>query len=304
MPSEYYCVAVDLRGYGDTQALTIDATRGARDWSDDLYALMQSLGLSSAHWVGWSAGAAAIMQLKIDHADCLKSLTLVAPVSPCGFGGTKNLQGEPCHDDYAGSGGGMVDDTFIRQVKLKNESREHAASPLNVIHESYFYHPQKLPRENSLLQGSLKQQIGSQQYPGDSIASPNWPHSAPGKFGPLNAISAKYYDVSEFVQGQFHPPVLWVRGDKDVIISNRSFSDPAVLGESGFIAAWPGAETYPPQPMIDQMRYLLERYKHHGGQFTELVLPDVGHAPFIEEPDEFLNQFLSFLHSATLRMRA
>ena len=38
-------LAVDLRGYGDTDPLPIDATRGVRDWADDLAALVDALGL-------------------------------------------------------------------------------------------------------------------------------------------------------------------------------------------------------------------------------------------------------------------
>ena len=33
MPDKYRCIAPDLRGYGDTEDLLIDGTRGARDWS-------------------------------------------------------------------------------------------------------------------------------------------------------------------------------------------------------------------------------------------------------------------------------
>ena len=35
-----YVIAPYQRGYGDTQALPIDATRGLRDWSDDLQSLI------------------------------------------------------------------------------------------------------------------------------------------------------------------------------------------------------------------------------------------------------------------------
>ena len=50
-------LAVDLRGYGDTEPLPIDATRGVRDWADDLAALVDALGLDRVHLVGWSMGA-------------------------------------------------------------------------------------------------------------------------------------------------------------------------------------------------------------------------------------------------------
>src|SRR5688572_917451 len=50
-------LAVDLRGYGDAEPLPVDATRGVRDWADDLVALVDALGLDRVHLVGWSMGA-------------------------------------------------------------------------------------------------------------------------------------------------------------------------------------------------------------------------------------------------------
>ena len=40
LPPEINAVAVDLRGYGDTEAAPVDATRGMRDFSDDLAAVL------------------------------------------------------------------------------------------------------------------------------------------------------------------------------------------------------------------------------------------------------------------------
>ena len=48
----YTVYAPDMRGFGDTQALPIDATRGLRDFSDDLFSLTQALGLNKFHLFG------------------------------------------------------------------------------------------------------------------------------------------------------------------------------------------------------------------------------------------------------------
>src|SRR4051812_43639518 len=50
----YRPLAVDLRGYGDTDPLPVDARRGMRDWADDIGALVGALGLDRVHLVGWS----------------------------------------------------------------------------------------------------------------------------------------------------------------------------------------------------------------------------------------------------------
>ncbi len=82
LPAGYQGIAPDLRGYGDTEDLLTDATRGARDWSDDLKALSDELGDRPAHLVGWSLGGAVVLQFLLDYPELVKSVTLVSPVSP------------------------------------------------------------------------------------------------------------------------------------------------------------------------------------------------------------------------------
>ncbi|MGH2502026.1 MAG: alpha/beta fold hydrolase, partial [Ktedonobacterales bacterium] len=56
-PGQYRCIAPDMRGFGDTERVPIDATRGLRDWADDASALLQTLSIARApHLVGWSTG--------------------------------------------------------------------------------------------------------------------------------------------------------------------------------------------------------------------------------------------------------
>src|SRR6476661_7528661 len=51
LSAPYRVLAPDLRGYGQTEAQPIDATRGLRGWADDLQALVEALGLGPAHLV-------------------------------------------------------------------------------------------------------------------------------------------------------------------------------------------------------------------------------------------------------------
>jgi len=77
-------LAVDLRGYGETEPLPIDATRGVRDWSDDVAALVDALQLTRVHLVGWSMGVGVVLQYLLDAPERVASVALVAPVSPYG----------------------------------------------------------------------------------------------------------------------------------------------------------------------------------------------------------------------------
>ena len=62
---------------------------------------------------------------------------------------------------------------------------------------------------------------------------------------------------------------------------------PGTWGPLGLVPGYPGAEAYPPQPMLDQIRDVLDRYAAAGGAYEELVVADCGHVPYIEKPEEF-----------------
>jgi pimeloyl-ACP methyl ester carboxylesterase len=53
------------------------------------------------------------------------------------------------------------------------------------------------------------------------------------------------------------------------------------------VPGYPGAEAYPPQPMLDQIRKVLDDYTAAGGSYEEVLIDDCGHVPFIEKPEEF-----------------
>ncbi|WP_435526205.1 alpha/beta fold hydrolase [Microbacterium elymi] len=67
LPGDIRPIAVDLRGFGGTESLPVDATRGVRDFADDLDAVLQALELDAVHLVGWSMGGGVIMQYALDH---------------------------------------------------------------------------------------------------------------------------------------------------------------------------------------------------------------------------------------------
>jgi pimeloyl-ACP methyl ester carboxylesterase len=46
-------------------------------------------------------------------------------------------------------------------------------------------------------------------------------------------------------------------------------------------------EVYPPQPMLGQIRHVLEAYAAAGGSYREVIIEDAGHTPFLEKPEEF-----------------
>lgn len=291
LPADFRGIAPDLRGYGDTEDKRVDATRGMGDWVDDLLALMEALKIKKAHFVGHSMGGTIVLGMVAAAADRVLSGTVVNPGSMYGFGGSKTVDGKPCYEDFAGSGGGVVNPEFPKLMAAGDRSSDNPqASPRVVMNSFYWKAPFKPAREEDLLSSLMTEKVGADKYPGDFVPSANWPNVAPGKFGPINALSPKYVgdSVENFIHANPKPFILWVRGDSDMIVSDNSFFDFGTLGKLGFVPGWPGDEVYPPQPMVGQTRFILEQYKAQGGSFKEIVISDTGHTPYVEKPQEFM----------------
>jgi pimeloyl-ACP methyl ester carboxylesterase len=303
LPDRYRGLAPDLRGFGGSEAKPLDATRGLRDFSEDLEALVGALGLEERgfHLVGWSVGGTIAMQYAIDRPERVASLAMIDPMSPYGFGGTKDVAGTPCWPDYAGSGGGTANPEYVKRLARGDRSEEDSSSPRNVMNAFYFKPPfRPAPeREEVYLSSMLSTKVGEENYPGDTTASRNWPNVAPGARGMNNAISPRYCDLRAFARIDPRPDVLWIRGADDAIVSDTSFLDFGYLGQLDLVPGWPGEEVYPPQPMVSQMRAVLDEYAAAGGKYREEVIPDCGHSPHIERPETFLHLLFDFLETHT-----
>jgi pimeloyl-ACP methyl ester carboxylesterase len=298
------CLAPDLRGFGLSEIVPVDARRGVRDFADDLHALLTESHLVPAgqrvHLLGWSLGGAVVLQYAIDHPGAVASIVLESPMSPYGFGGTRDDGGTPCWPDFAGSGGGTASPELVRRIAAGDRGRGDATSPRQVLTTLYVRPPFEFPvqLEDELVDAMLQMATGDDFYPGDAAASPHWPGTAPGTRGVNNAISPRYCDVSGFAGIAGGPDVLWVRGDSDQIVSDASLVDLGYLGQLGAVPGWPGADVYPPQPMVSQMRDVLDRYRAAGGRYEEHVLADCGHSPHLEKPAEFQALIGDFLPEA------
>jgi pimeloyl-ACP methyl ester carboxylesterase len=296
-PPRYRMLAPDMRGFGDTEPLPIDATRGLADWADDVDALLRALGVERpAHLVGWSAGGGAVATYAIDRAAA--SVTLIDPVSPYGFGGVR-LDGTPCFPDFAGSGAGTASPDFVERLRTKDRSRDAPASPRNVMTTTYWSPTHREPpeREKLLLDELLKTRIGDDVYPGDATRSTNWPGVAPGTRGILNALSPKYCSWAGIADLERKPPILWTHGTADRIVADGSAFELGTLGKLGHVPGWPGDDVFPPQPMVSQIRAVLERCERAGGRVEIELFEDSGHCPAIDAAERWRSVFFAFLDS-------
>lgn len=296
LPDDYRAVAPDLRGYGATEQRPIDATRGLRDFADDLEALVTELGLERPSVVGWSTGGGVALRYAIDRPGAVGSLGLINPVSPYGFGGTRR-DGTPCQPDFAGTGGGLANDEFVDRLEAGDASAEDDASPRNVLRAFYVAPGTDLEPalEDAYVESMLSTATGDEYYPGDTHPSENWPGVAPGESGINNAFSPKYLDLTGIVDLEPAPPILWIRGEEDRIVADGSFFDAGFLGQAGELPGWPGEEAYPPQPMVTQTRDVLDDYADTGGEYEEVVVEGTGHSPHVERPDVVLEALTSHL---------
>ena len=270
--SQYFDVAApDLRCFGDTEEATVDATRGYRDWSDDVEAFVNALGWDRFIMAGWSLGGNIAMQYAIDHGQRLTHLVLIAPGSPFGFGGTKGEAGTP-----------------LEPMGLRY-----------VLNHHYFQPPFRMSREweKQLMEGIGKTKTGKGKYPGDYHWTRQWPYVVAGEDGVLNTMAPQYGNVSGLADIPHKPPILWIRGAEDTIVSNQSLFEFGYLGKIGVIPGWPGEKAVPPQPMVAQTRAVLARYAANGGRFQEVVLSG-GHGCHLESPVRFVEAVAAFVTKA------
>lgn len=280
-------IAPDLRGFGRTEQKGVAATRGLGDMVDDLRSLLETLGLAGSASVvaaGWSMGAGVLQQYLTMHPGDLGAVVLVAPLSPYGFGGTKDVDGTPCTDDFAGTGAGTASPDFVQRLAAKDRSAD-PSSPRTVL-QAFFGAGANARNvdEEFLLDESLTTVVGDDFYPGTTAVSEHWPGMAPGDRGLLNAMSPKYFDASGIADVTPKPALTWLRAMKDQVIADTSMFDLATLGRLGAVPGWPGEELAPPQPMHRQIRAVLDRYAANGGEVRVVTLEECAHGVPLECP--------------------
>ena len=292
LPDGYRGIAVDLRGYGDTEPLPISGATGMADWAADVRSVVETMDLGKHHIVGHSMGGGVVMLYAISHAADLLSISLVDTVSPYGYGGSKGADGTMTYDDGAPSG---INPEFVEMIANGETGLEHPMSPRNVLRAFYVKPPFISEREDDLVASMLSTKVGDDHYPGNAVPSTNWPGAAPGDKGVLPAFNRKNFDASSLANISPQPPILWVRGADDLIVSDYAMFDLAALGHMGAVPGWPGDEECPPQPMLAQTRAVLDSYAANGGSYREEVIEDAGHSPYLEQPEAFNTAFHAHL---------
>jgi len=245
-------------------------------------------------------GGGVVLQYLVDRPGThrVASLTLVDPVSPFGFGGTRGVDGEQCDPQGAGSGGGSANPEFVERLAGQDRGDASVLSPRQVLLAHYVKPPYVPEHLDIFVEAMLSTRVGEDYYPGDSRPTEAWPGFAPGDHGVLNTMAPTHFRIADLSGVQPRPPVLWLRGADDVIVSDTSLYDLAYLGSLGAVPGWPGAQAWPPQPMVAQTRGVLDGYAAAGGRYREVVIEDAGHGPHLDQPGRFLAELASHLDTA------
>ena len=169
--------------------------------------------------------------------------------------------------------------------------------PGQVIDSVYVAAGYKLPeaQREKYIDSILLCKTGDDMCQGDSIPCAQWPYAKSGAKGVSNTMSVQYCNLSALADVQPQMPILWIRGDKDVMVSDHSVCDVAVLGQMGVLPGYPGADQFPPQPMVEQMRYVLERYRAVGGRYEEQLISGSGHGCMLDHEDRVVALLQKFI---------
>ena len=298
---EFDMIAVDLRLFGDTEIAPVDATRGLRDFSDDVDAFVCAIGWESFSMLGWSMGGGVTMQYAIDHGDRLESIMLQNPISPYGLGGCFGPDGQMTDPPGLGGGAGACNKQMLQAIADKGENggREFLGGVYDRLYVEPTFHTDPEDRE-LYIDSMLTSKLGDDKFPGNYTVTDLWPGFIAGDKGNYNAMSSKYLNLSALADAEHKAPILWIRGAADVLVTDTSTSDVGYLGKIGRIPGWPGEEVFPPQPMVLQTRTLFEKYRENGGYYRETVIPG-GHGCMIDHPDEFVKAIEDFIPMIEVR---
>ena len=84
-----------------------------------------------------------------------------------------------------------------------DRSSDNPQASLRGVMNSFYWKPPFKPAwEEDLLTSLMSEKVGPDKYPGDFVASANWPGVGPGVWGPINAVAPKYVgdSVKRFIE--------------------------------------------------------------------------------------------------------
>ena len=169
LPDRYRPIALDLRGFGDTDPEPVDATRGVRDYSDDVAATVAALALPPAHVVGWSLGGGVVLQYLLDAPDADRLTDPGGPGVPVRF--RRYRRRRRCAVRPGGTlapAAASANPGFVAQLAAGDRSADSPLSPRQVLLAHYVKPPFVPEHLDIFVESMLSTRLGEDHYPGDS----------------------------------------------------------------------------------------------------------------------------------------
>ena len=95
-------------------------------------------------------------------------------------------------------------------------------SPRQVLLVHYVKPPHVPEHLDIFVESMLSTQLGDDHYPGTARTVGAWPGIAPGDRGVLNTMAPTHFRIGDLSGVRPKPPVLWLRGADNVIVSDTS----------------------------------------------------------------------------------
>ena len=224
------------------------------------------------------------------------SLTLVDPVLRSGSAATGAPTGR-CVTPRARARAAAAHPGFVARLAAGDRTDADALSPWQVPLADYVK-PLYVPEApGHLAESMLSTRTGDDHYPGTSRTVDAWRASRPATGGCSTPWRRPISGSTACRRRSPSRRAPW-RGADDVIVSDTSLYDLAYLGSIGAVPGWPGAEAWPPQPMVAQTRAVLDGYAAAGGRYREVVIDDACDGPHLEQPQRFLAELNRHLSGA------
>ena len=142
----------------------------------------------------------------------------------------------------------------------------------------------------------LSTRVGDDHYPGTSRPVPAWPGFAQGDRGVLNTMAPTHFRIASLAAMEPRPPVLWVRGADDVIVSDTSLYDLGLPGIHRGRARLAGGRTCGRRSRWSRRpEACLTATPHQAAITTETVIEDSGHGPHLDQPERFMAALVQHL---------
>lgn len=237
MDSRYKLFAVDMRGFGASSYH--ERINSIKDFSDDIKAFVNTIGLKNFSIIGWSTGGAVGMQFAADYPGICERLILLASASTRGYP-FYDLEGKrlSSYDEITADHGKTI------PVQRAYDTKDHEF--LKQLWNTLIYTKNQPSKEKY------------DEYIADMLTQKNLAEV----YQALNTFNISNMD-NGLISGNglvknIKLPVLVLRGDRDLVITKQMAEE--IIEDIGHTARFAELKDCGHSPLIDDLAGLLKQF--------------------------------------------